>query len=268
MKSLRNGNSPVNLTLQGCSWKTPFHKSQRRSLFLGKVVSTRDLMLLAPSPAAHWAQREGRTQELPPPTTHFGGSPPRGGHADVGNSFPAAQPCFWNEHVSSISHREPQGDEGCDALKTVNEPFPALSCLTPHPQALCFLQGNSGILQWWKDSLNILHTKKTVVVFHFTWKLMELGIPDVDAQNPLWSLSGDLSSLGCLWCTRVSAEVICELLHTKSRFLREEVCTHTHTPIPTQTPSTPLSCTLLAGPAPKRSDLRKNFSSHRLRWFG
>lgn len=69
-----------------------------------------------------------------------------------------------------------------------------------------------------------------VIVFHFTCKLMDLGIPDVDAQNPLWSPSGDLSSLGCLWCTRISAEVICELLHTKSRFLREEAQAHTHPP--------------------------------------
>lgn len=96
---------------------------------------------------------------------------------------------------------------------------------------------------------------------------MDLGIPDVDAQNPLWSLSGDLSSLGCLWCTLVSAEVLCELLHTKSRFLREEVRAHTHTPTPTQTPAAPLSCTLLAGPAPKRSDLRRNLS-HGFRWLG
>lgn len=111
--------------------------------------------------------------------------------------------------------------------KTVNQPFFPLLCLIPHSQALCFLQGNSGILQWWKDSLIILHTKEMVIVFHFTCKLMDLGIPDVDAQNPLWSPSGDLSSLGCLWCTRISAEVICELLHTKRRFLREEAQAHT-----------------------------------------
>lgn len=77
-----------------------------------------------------------------------------------------------------------------------------------------------------------------VIVFHFTCKLMDLGIPDVDAQNPLWSPSGDLSSLGCLWCTRMSAEVICELLHTKSRFLREEAQAHTHTHTPHPCPGT------------------------------
>lgn len=115
-------------------------------------------------------------------------------------------------------------------------------------KALCFLQGNSGILQWWKDKLSYFHTKEMVIVFHFTCKLMDLGIPDVDAQNPLWSPSGDLSSLGCLWCTRMSAEVICELLHTKSRFLREEAQAHTHTPpTPAQAPSTPSSCTWLQG---------------------
>lgn len=77
-----------------------------------------------------------------------------------------------------------------------------------------------------------------VIVFHFTCKLMDLGIPDVDAQNPLWSPSGDLSSLGCLWCTRISAEVICELLHTKRRFLREEAQAHTyiHPPPPRHPP--------------------------------
>lgn len=93
-----------------------------------------------------------------------------------------------------------------------------------------------------------------VIVFHFTCKLMDLGIPDVDAQNPLWSPSGDLSSLGCLWCTRISAEVICELLHTKSRFLREEAQAHTHTPQPRHSPPPP------PAPAPMCRDLRRIFS--------
>lgn len=172
------------------------------------MVSTNDLTLSAPS------QREGRTWDLLLPAACFGGNPPRGGCADLGNLFPAAQ---TPEHV--------------------NQPFCALPCLTPYTQALCFLWGNSGILQWWKDSLIILHTKKMVIVFHFTWKLMDLGTPDVDAQNSLRSLSGDLSSPGCLWRTPVSAEVICEPLHTKSRFLREEVRAHTHIqPPPTHPP--------------------------------
>lgn len=94
-----------------------------------------------------------------------------------------------------------------------------------------------------------------VIVFHFTCKLMDLGIPDVDAQNPLWSPSGDLSSLGCLWCTRISAEVICELLHTKSRFLREEAQAHTH---PHPSPGTLLPFILHLAPACR--DLRKIFS--------
>lgn len=131
-------------------------------------------------------------------------------------------------------------NNGYSAMKSATEPFPSRPCLAPHPHSLCFLQGNSNILQWWKDSLIISHTqKKTVIVFRFTWKLMDLGIPDVDVQNPLWSLSGDLSSLGCLWRTPVSAEVICELFHTKSRFFWERQCTHTHTHMHTHSPPPP-----------------------------
>lgn len=152
---------------------------------------------------------------------------------------------------------------------SLTKPFPVLLCLTPHPHSLCFLRGKSDILQWWKDSLIILHTKKKmVIVFHFTWKLMDLGIPDVDVQNPLWSLSGDLSSLGCLWRTPVSAEVTCELFHTKSRFLREEVHAHTYTHTHAYTqPLHPLSCTVPGGPAPMHSDLRRNFLSQGLGGF-
>lgn len=209
MKSLRNGNLPC--------------QSNPSRVFLENSISQmpEEILLLGQSGFHLWSDAIGSVpgSTLSPEGREDSGA--ASSHHLFQGKPTQRRMCWCWKHISSCT--DPQNCESA----------------TPHPQALCFLQGNSGILQWWKDSLIILHTKKTVIVFHFTWKLMDLGIPDADAQNPLWSLSGDLSSLGCLWCTPVSAEVICELLHTKSRFLREAVRAHTHTPTPTQTPSTP-----------------------------